>query len=184
MTASRVCFILAWVVCILYIRGVYSPKRTPRQFWSWSVCSTIFLFLLVLWTQPDAVPGYSGILIPRGHLLFSSTGGGTLPRLEIGDSGTIFIYGGPQEQPLFRFLKKSSLTIETIDDRVQVSTTLFNRSGKPVAELTRNEWQVSPPPNTWDRNYTDDTLEVKDDRSRIVLQVRALPDHIQIQDEW
>jgi hypothetical protein len=43
---------------------------------------------------------------------------------------------------------------------------------------------VAPPPKTWDRNYTDDALEVKNTGGRVVLQVRVLSDRIQLQGEW
>ena len=43
---------------------------------------------------------------------------------------------------------------------------------------------MAPPPNTWDRNYNDHLLEVKDDTGRIVLQVRLFSDRVQIQGEW
>jgi hypothetical protein len=43
---------------------------------------------------------------------------------------------------------------------------------------------VAPPPKTFDRNYTDDSLEVKNAKGKIVLQVKALVDRIQLQGEW
>jgi len=36
----------------------------------------------------------------------------------------------------------------------------------------------------WDKNYADDLLEVKDGRGRVVLQIRLLPDVVQLQVEW
>jgi hypothetical protein len=36
----------------------------------------------------------------------------------------------------------------------------------------------------WDKNYTDDSLEVKDGHGRVVLQVKLLPNIVQIQEEW
>jgi hypothetical protein len=36
----------------------------------------------------------------------------------------------------------------------------------------------------WDKNYTDDSLEVKDGRGRVVLQVRMLPDRVEFQAEY
>jgi hypothetical protein len=53
-----------------------------------------------------------------------------------------------------------------------------------IAEIIRNEWKVAPPPGNWDRNYSDDALEVRNPRGRVVLQVRALADRIQIQGVW
>jgi hypothetical protein len=36
----------------------------------------------------------------------------------------------------------------------------------------------------WDKNYTGDTLEVRDGRDKIVLKVRILPDRVQLEGEW
>jgi hypothetical protein len=36
----------------------------------------------------------------------------------------------------------------------------------------------------WDRNYSKDALEVKDETGRIVLQIKLLPDRVQLQGEW
>ncbi|MEJ0092842.1 MAG: hypothetical protein WDN46_05280 [Methylocella sp.] len=48
----------------------------------------------------------------------------------------------------------------------------------------RNEWRVTPPPGTLDRNYTDDALEIRGAGGKIVLQLRVLQDRIQLQGEW
>jgi hypothetical protein len=61
---------------------------------------------------------------------------------------------------------------------------MLDREGNLITELVRNEWKVAPSPRTWDRNYTDDALEVKDARGRVVLQVRVLEDRVQLQGLW
>lgn len=184
MNASLFCFVLAWVLLLLQVYKTYSPKRDPAKFWLWVSSATLCVIFFIWWARPEIVPKYSGILTPHRRLLFSSAGGGTLPKLEIGDSGATFGYAGPSGQPLFQIFANSSLTIELINNQVEVSTQIRDKSGHFVAELVRNVWKVTPPPGTWDRNYTDDALEVKDARGRIVLQVRALPDRIQLQGEW
>jgi hypothetical protein len=133
---------------------------------------------IIINPPPKPVPQYSGTL------LFSPAGGGAVPILEIGDSGVIFVFTGLQGTRALDIFKKYPLTIESIGGRLQVSTEIKDKDGKPVATLTHNEWQAAHPPQSWDRNYTDDTLEVKDAWDHIVLQVRALPDRIQLQGEW
>ena len=57
-------------------------------------------------------------------------------------------------------MKGDRFTIEKIDGKLMVSTMIRDSSGNVLAELRRNEWKVAPPPKTWDRNYTDNALEV------------------------
>jgi hypothetical protein len=106
--------------------------------------------------------------------------------MDFGDSDTGFIISEdtPPGTPLFNFFNESNLVIETVDGHLKVSTQIRDPSGDLVAELIKNEWKVALPPKTWDRNYTDDALEVKNVGGRVVLQVRALPDRIQLQGEW
>jgi hypothetical protein len=84
---------------------------------------------------------------------------------------------------MFNFSDDNPLTIENIFRKVKVSTTIRDKSGAIVAELSKNQWRVWPP-KTFDRNYTDDTLEVRRSDGNIVLQVRVLPDRVQLQGEW
>lgn len=49
-------------------------------------------------------------------------------------------------------------------------------------EINDNEWRVSSA--AWEKNYTDDALEVKDSMGKIVFQLRLLKDKAQFQAEW
>lgn len=104
--------------------------------------------------------------------------------IEIGDSTSMLVFTGPAGEPLFKFAEGYHLKIEEVGGEIKVSTQLRNRKGKLVAELIRNEWKVAPRPRTWDRNYNKHALEVKDEDGNIVLQVRLLPDRVQLQGEW
>jgi hypothetical protein len=123
-----------------------------------------------------------GKLSPNS-VLFSTENNSGSQMLQVGRSGTIFNYGGPAGLPLFNFYG-SKILIETIDGEVKVSTQIKDSSGKLYAELIRNEWQTAIRPQTWDRNYSKDSLEVINPGGKVVLQVRALPDRIQMQGEW
>lgn len=111
--------------------------------------------------------------------------GANVPRLmQLGVSGTNFLWGGPPGAPFMTFADDYSLTIDSIDGVLKVSTQVRTRKGELIAELIENEWKVARPPKTWDRNYNKTALEVKDETGNIVLQVRLLSDRIQIQGEW
>jgi hypothetical protein len=128
----------------------------------------------------EAVPKNVGKIEP----LFSAKQRISRRIIQIGDSVTGFDFGGAEGVPLFRFAADSELTIELIDGALKVSTRLKDQSAALVAELNRNEWRVAPPPRTWDRNYTQDALEVINPQGRVALQVKVLANRIQLQGEW
>lgn len=101
------------------------------------------------------------------------------PEIEIGDSGSIFVVGGPTGEFL-RFGDNSLAVALDPKGQVLVSLGIRDRAGALVAELTKNEWTVNPG-RTWDRNYTADALEVKDASGSVVLQVRLKGHRVQLQ---
>jgi hypothetical protein len=129
--------------------------------------------------EKEARAAYSGVLRPNPSSLFSAPQH-IWPKLEFGDSGAILMFAGPEGSPLFRFAEESSLTIVREEGHVKVSILIRDQSGNAVAELVKNEWKINPQ-NSWDRNYSQDALEVKDSGGDIVLQVRALADRVQFQ---
>src|ERR1700682_6727474 len=76
---------------------------------------------------------YSGVLETR-------IGAGPLPQLELGSSGTIFAYIGPQGQPLMQFFNDCHVTIEIRQNRLTkrrrllVSALVGNGQGGLVAD--------------------------------------------------
>ncbi len=166
----------AWLIAMFGMRHLATPVLCG--------CGAIaggFLILLGFWFSPSPVPGYSGILYPKINTELK--GEQAEKKVQIGNSGTFFVWAGSGNE-LFRFTEASGLTLESINGRLLVSTLVNDDRGNPVAELIRNEWKVAPPPKTWDRNYDDNSLEVKNEAGRIVLQVRLLTDRIQLQGEW
>lgn len=93
-------------------------------------------------------------------------------------------FDNPGLTTAINFFNASKLTLEEVDGRLMVSTQIRDQSGDVVAELTRNEWKVSAPPKTWDRNYNSDSLEVKNAKGQVVLQVTIFPDRIRVLGEW
>jgi len=159
--------IIAVAAMVLFIFGlilVGSPLRQPAP------------------TQKISTPRNFGRL--ESEVLLSGPRKSVYRRMEIGDSGSIFQVGGPQGTALFTFFENSQLIIEVVEGSLKVSTTLRDQMGDLVVELQRNEWKVAPPPKTWDRNYTETALEVINPQGRVALQVRLLPDRLQLQGEW
>jgi hypothetical protein len=92
----------------------------------------------------------------------------------------VLSWEGTQGESLIKFGEDNQLTIVKENGQVKVSTIIRDRTGRIVAELVRNEWKVNPN-NSFDRNYSSDALEVKAGDGDIVLQVKVLPDRIQLQ---
>jgi hypothetical protein len=179
VTATQLLLVMAWGIAIVGLRSQPTPILVG--------CGAVLagcLILLAYWFRPEAVPTHTGTLTPQSTLLFSPDGGGTIPKIQIGQSG-VFIVGeaNPYGSQLFPALRHSQFRIELIDGKMKVSTQVKDSDGNLIAEIIRNEWKTSPI-GTWDRNYSDDALEVKDAKGNIILQVRTLLDRIQVQGAW
>lgn len=110
----------------------------------------------------------------------------SLPIFEIGDSGTWFVFvPGSRDFPYFQFLYDSGLRIESAKNGPELTTPVRDRFGHIIAQITKNHWSVSPDKSvSWDHNYTSNAFEVKDGRGHVVIQIKVLPDKVQIQGEW
>ena len=178
VVATYVLLALASVVIVI---GVWRQPRLTRL--GVPAIAAVILSLCGYLFTPDPVPGYSGILYPKVTTIFS-------PKkppdrvFELGENGAMLKIDNPELAAAINFFNAAKLTLEEINGRLMVSTQIRDQSGDLVAELIRNAWKVSPPPKTWDRNYNSDSLEVKNAKGQIVLQVRVFPDRIRILGEW
>ncbi len=101
--------------------------------------------------------------------------------LEHGENMKKQLMGGANENnPHFSFLYDNSLIISEDDGYLKVSLMLRDQTGKILARLIENEWQVVSPPKIFDRNYTKDTLEIISDTGEVFLQIRVLPDVVKL----
>lgn len=171
-------------LCLAFIVALPSILKMPVGLAGLSAAALAMSLLAVAWMiRPSIIPAFAGIITPKRKVLFRpKEAKHTL--LEIGRSGTIFHWDGEVGTPMFSFWGNSTLVVEKIHGKLYVSTNITDEDGRVVAELIRNEWKVSPPPDTWDRNYSENALEVKGAHGRIVLQVEAMVDRIRIQGEW
>jgi hypothetical protein len=65
------------------------------------------------------------------------------------------------------------LSIRIDGGKMLISTRILNERGELTAELKDNEWSVAGRPGIFDRNYTDQALEVRDSKGRVALQTVA-----------
>jgi hypothetical protein len=171
VTATQILLFAAWFVSIIGMRA--QPGLV--QFGSALTMASVLL-LLGYYFRPEAVPHNFGVLTAKRETLFSWNDQKKATRsIEIGNSG--FKFGQ------FNLLETSKIVVQVVDGVSKISTDIRDESGERVAEIRQNEWSLKPE-KTWDRNYNDDSLEIINPKGRVVLQVRVLPNTIQIQGEW
>jgi hypothetical protein len=97
---------------------------------------------------------------------------------EIGRSGTRFTDKGP----MHLVFANMHLAFARQSDSILVTAHIYDKTGKTIAVIEDGQWRT-PENDDVDFNYSDDALEVKSASGRIVLQIRLLPDRIQVQVE-
>jgi hypothetical protein len=126
---------------------------------------------------------YTGEIAHPGKVIWSHEN--PFPMIQIGFSNVIFAPGaGEFGELILPALRREQFLIETTNGQIKVSTRVTDAAGNLIVEIIRNEWKVSPPPGTWDRNYNSNSLEVKDPKGHIILQVTIWPDMVQLQGAW
>lgn len=106
------------------------------------------------------------------------------PILQIGPNGTQLPYTGPQNTPVIA-APYDKIQLKMVKGRVYLTTTVRDDNKNLIVEIIDNHWIVSSATaNCWDKNYTQDSLEVKDGHGRVVFQVRIFPNIAQMQVEW
>ncbi len=106
------------------------------------------------------------------------------PILQMGPTGNLLTWRGPSDAPMMS-LYYDKIDLRMVKGRVHLSTTVHDDNKNLIAQISDNHWIVSSSTAVcWDKNYTDDSLEVKDGHGRVVLQVKLMPNIVQIQEEW
>lgn len=179
---TRVIIFIALTIAVI---GIIKKDPWPR----WLTLSVVGLLLLMAIfelaldrkeAKDKSSLKYSGILRKRSKLIFSIQKN-IVPKIEIGNGGTIFGFKGNEGS--IKFFDDNRIRIVIDKGQVKVTTLLRDNSGTAIAELVNNEWKVNQN-NSFDRNYSKDALEVKDNTGDIVLQVRVLNDRIQFQGKF
>lgn len=153
------------------------------MFW----CAIISIILAVLYfvVQQCQYHGdkskaqYSGMLTKKNILLSAEKD--ILPKFELGDSGAIIEWNGPQGGPVFNKFKDIKLIVFTNDGVLKISTLIRDQNGAVIAKIEDNEWQVARPPKIFDRNYNNYALEVVNENNEVVLQIKLVKDRVQFQ---
>jgi hypothetical protein len=91
---------------------------------------------------------------------------------------TRFVIASP-DNVFLRDGESPVLSLRLVENRLLVSTTIRNAKGDIIAELRDNEWQLNKD-SIFDRNYTDNALEVRDRQGKITLQAVHFGDTIHL----
>jgi hypothetical protein len=156
----------------------------PSKWKWWASALALLMVAVVFWGIAIWITPIPPVLVPKTIL---SAKRAIVPAIEIGASGVVFGApgnGGYNLDDLIPILKECEFSVESISGQIKVSIIIRDANGNVVAEIIRNEWSVAGRPVSWDRNYNQDSLEVKDNRGKVVLQVTALPDIIILQANW
>lgn len=118
--------------------------------------------------EKDAHSAMTGVL-EQPSIALISPDDNARAELEIGESGTVLVFGAGDGRSNVSVLEENKLRVTLRDGAVRVSVLVRDRTGAVVAELVENEWAVNPR-RAFDRNYSRDSLEVRDGSGEIVLQ--------------
>jgi hypothetical protein len=90
------------------------------------------------------------------------------PVLKLG--GANLTYNGQSGEPIF-LIGNDPIKIWVEDGQLKLSTVIRDSSGKIIAKLDANEWQVNPN-LIFDRNFDENAVEVIDEKGKVILQVQ------------
>jgi hypothetical protein len=116
---------------------------------------------------------FSGELISESKIIASSKRG-IVPAIQIGKDGPRFF------NDYLRMWEEMGVEIRVQAGQIKVSTAIRDRHGNIVADIVDNEWRVNPN-NVFDRNYSDNALEVKDNAGNVILQMELIDDVVHFQ---
>jgi hypothetical protein len=183
------------VVMLVVLGGLCASKAVSDLGWlkapvpiGTPVRAIVILFLIwgglsalgyVEWPTVSALTGH---LKPRGKFPVDtlSSDKPAIP-VHVGPNGATIRWGLGARTDFV----DNRITFDIVDGEIQITTEARDRLGHMVVEIKNNDWRVSGDTSvSWDKNYIDDTLEVKDGHGRVILQVEIFPDHAQLQGEW
>lgn len=79
---------------------------------------------------------------------------------------------------VFRKGNAPLLSVHLVNGHLLVTTQIRDSRGELIAEMKDNEWKHQPQPAIFDRNYTQDVLEIKDKSGKVALQVANLSETV------
>jgi hypothetical protein len=119
--------------------------------------------------QGKKLTATSGVLSSPAQSAPMSISVGSAEFQMLSKDGVVFDEGG---DPL--------LSIRLLNGRLLVTTHVRDASGGLIAEIIDNEWKHQNHPAIFDRNYTNDVLEIRDNTGRVALQLANVGNTIDV----
>src|SRR5207253_2723448 len=101
--------------------------------------------------------------------------GGTLFNWIGGKPDFRFLTGGPGTRTTWTPFS-STLNLRRVNGELLLTVQIRDWHGNTVVDIVDNNWTISSHGASWEKNYTDNALEVLDERKRVVLQVQVYDD--------
>lgn len=185
---SCISWVVAWAAFVHLIWNLEHFLHVNNQIKSLTAFLASALLILVTFAPIRSASIREKARATSGDLIAKDDGkdhSSDLPTLQIGpDGGTKLVWAGPQGVAAFT-APYDKIDIKMVEGRLHLSTTVRDQNKNLIVEISDNHWIVSSSTAvSWDKNYTDDSLEVKDGHGRVVLQVKLLPSVVQLQTEW
>jgi hypothetical protein len=164
--------VLAAILIREYIKSKYVEPDAYSKFLGslcifWFVATALCLPMYMKWRKDMAAA-------TEGYIHSRSVGHGSL-----GESSPIAWDSPGQALSLY---PDSSLAIDRGRDGIEFSAVVQDRNGNVVVSVDHNHWRVTN--SCLDKNYSEDSLEVKDLRGHVVLQIVLLPDAVKLRGEF
>jgi hypothetical protein len=181
---------IAWFCCwiiFIYIVGLYDPmRRFPTKTKLAAIVMLAFLFIifsnslaLSMWMQEQSSK-FSGdlVVIRTSKIVIPDSD----VRLQVGRGGMTYVWTGAVPQ-LDWSPPRSALILRRTNGDLYLTVDVRDKNNDLIVHITDNHWDVSPS-NSWDHNYTTNSLEVKARNGRVVLKTVLFEDRVQIEGEW
>lgn len=164
--------------CHIKAHQAYKPEGLHKRLWTlirlhWIVsvglvASIVTIVGFILYLRDKRAEATAGSL--------NAPSLGSVKYLSVGT--TRFLVDSP-DNVFLRDGDTPVLSLKLSSSKLLVSTSIRNANGELIAELRDNEWKLNRD-SIFDRNYTDNALEVRDRQGKVSLQVVHFGDTIHL----
>jgi hypothetical protein len=174
-----------WVICLFIFNSHKQisrlPKPTRGAVGALLVIAFCVLFnsrALSMWKEEKAGI-FSGVLkVRRSWLSTKPYFPDSDIKVQFGPGGIPIMLPNSDLSP-----PRSKLWVTREGGDLLLTADVRDKHNDLIVRVKDNAWEINPN-NSWDHNYTEDSLEVKDRTGRVVLKTAVFDDRLQIEGEW
>lgn len=101
------------------------------------------------------------------------------PALVMGN-GTVLNWGGGSNNPAILWGQGDGLKLSLIGGRINVSMPIRNSDGDEIGQIVNNVWTIYSPQLIQDRNFTANSLEIKDLKGDVTFQIQITGNQVHL----